>query len=550
VAHPDNIAHNMVVALFLSMIGVCLGKPMGYEYPTPSIPFIEGTTMSTTSTKPVDCVPAEMAANPYYQSLLDLGTPLCDDDYDDYDEDDVPPDQAAAGYNYPTPQNPLTLPSKQTTTPLPLPDCVLYEEQDQGSNQEFLAAGVPLCPDYDEYDPNDIPTDQAKPLPDCVKVDEKSNPANKEYLAAGVPLCPEEELAGYEYPVPANPLTLPPRTTTTTPEEYDDYDPEDIPDDQAEPQGYEYPVPEIPFTLPAQQTTPRTTSAPDYDDYDAYDVPADQAEDVPDCVPAEDQDKGSNQKFVAAGVPICPPDEQKGYEYPVPQNPLTLPTKPTTTELPLPDCVKDSEKSVGPNPGFISAGVPLCPSEGYSYPVPSNPLQLPERSRKPKLVLEDDPDLLLIGLAHHEDDTYDPEYYDHNSADYLDTVDTVDTETEEEIFRSAPESGVSLTGVGKVFSFHVPSSFMLPPDKQKSRKMSSQNAIFDGSRSSSTLKQGSKGDKSKGRASMLSRMPKLANEHKDSNKSQNMQKTKNNRVGKSLGSKNKKISVQAWLRRG
>jgi len=527
--------------------------PMGYEYPTPSIPFIEGATMSTTTSQPVDCVPAEMADNPYYQSLLDLGTPQCPQDYDDYDEADVPPDQAAEleGYQYPTPQNPLTLPTKQTTTPLPLPECVLYEEQDQGSNQDFLAAGVPLCPDYDEYDPNDIPEDQAKPLPNCIKVDEKTDPANKEYLAAGVPLCQEEEPAGYEYPVHANPLTLPPRTTINIPEEYDDYDPEDIPEDQAESKGYEYPVPEIPFTLPAKQTTPRTTSAPVYDDYDVYDVPADQAEDAPDCVPAEDQDKGSNPKFVAGGVPICPPVEQKGYKYPVPENPLTLPTKPTT-ELPLPDCVKDSEKSVGPNPGFISAGVPLCPSEGYSYPVPSNPLQLPERNRKPKLVLEDDPDLLLIGLAHHEDDTYDPDYYDHNSADYIDAV---DTESEKEIINSVPESGVSLTGVGKVFSFHVPSSFMLPPDKQKSRNLSSQNAIFDGSRSSSsTFGRGNTGDKSKGHAGVLSRMPKLADGHKDSKKSHNMHKNKNNnRVGKSLGSKNKKnkkISVQAWLRRG
>merc|ERR1712106_723762 len=552
VALGGNMQSTMVVALFLSLISVCSGIPMGYEYPVPEVPFIEGPPMSTTSPPEVDmpdCVPQELDQNPYYMNLLDLGTPICPQDelyYDDYNPNDIPEDQAAPsnegkGYEYPVPENPLTFPSKPTTTPLPLPECILYEEQNEGLNPSYLDAGVPLCPDYDEYDPNDIPTDQAMPLPDCV-----------------------------------------------------DYDPNDIPDDQAEVKGYEYPVPEIPFTLPPKITTPRTTSAPvpqpecipedkqsegpnpqfldagvplcpsddlpgyqpspsEYDDYDINDIPADQAEPVPDCVLPEDQNTGSNPKFIADGVPICPSDELEGYEYPVPENPLILPTKPATTELPLPDCVDDSEKNNGANPGFIAAGVPLCPADGYSYPAPSNPLQLPERSRKAKLVLEEDPDILLIGLTHNEDDSYDPEYYDHNSEDYIDSMEGDFSENEIERSSTVTESGVSLTGIGKVFSFHVPSSFNVLPNKPKSKNIHTSNAIFDGSRLQSTLKAGSRGDKSAVRGSGLSRMPKMVKDHNEDKMAPKLQTTVNKRLGKSLGSKSKKrnsLSVQAWLRRG
>merc|ERR1712106_394042 len=605
VALGGNMQSTMVVALFLSLISVCSGIPMGYEYPVPEVPFIEGPPMSTTSPPEVDmpdCVPQELDQNPYYMNLLDLGTPICPQDelyYDDYNPNDIPEDQAAPsnegkGYEYPVPENPLTFPSKPTTTPLPLPECILYEEQNEGLNPSYLDAGVPLCPDYDEYDPNDIPTDQAMPLPDCVESDQKDSPMNKEYIKAGVPLCPSDEPAGYEYPAPTNPLTLPPKTTTPAPEIYDDYDPNDIPDDQAEVKGYEYPVPEIPFTLPPKITTPRTTGAPvpqpecipedkqsegpnpqfldagvplcpsedlpgyqpsppEYDDYDINDIPADQAEPVPDCIFTEDQNTGSNPKFIADGVPICPSDELEGYEYPVPENPLILPTKPATTELPLLDCVDNSEKNNGANPGFIAAGVPLCPSDGYSYPAPSNPLQLPERSRKAKLVLEEDPDFLLIGLTHNEDDSYDPEYYDHNSEDYIDSMDGDFSENEIEMSNSVTESGVSLTGIGKVFSFHVPSSFNVPPNKPKSKNMHTSNAIFDGSRLQSTLKAGSRGDKSEVRGGGLSRMPKMVKDHNEDKVAPKLQTTVNKRMGKSLGSKSKKrnsLSVQAWLRRG
>ena len=64
------------------MSSASYGVPQGYNYPVPSIPFIEG------STEP----PA---------------------DYDDYDPADVPQSQAAAeGYSYQVPDNPLVLPER------------------------------------------------------------------------------------------------------------------------------------------------------------------------------------------------------------------------------------------------------------------------------------------------------------------------------------------------------------------------------------------------------------------------------------------------------
>merc|ERR1711953_352835 len=55
----------------------------------------------------------------------------------------------------------------------------------------------------------------------------------------------------------------------------DDYDPNDVPADQA--RGYSYPVPETPLSLPL----PVVEEYDDYDDYDPTDIPADQAAPAP-----------------------------------------------------------------------------------------------------------------------------------------------------------------------------------------------------------------------------------------------------------------------------
>jgi len=451
-------AYLQVVALFLSMSVEVQAKPMGYDYPTPSIPFIEGI-VSTTSKPASSPLPAE---------------------YDDYDPSDIPADQAAPsnnkGYEYPVPENPLVLPTKPpktttTTTELPLPDCIPVEERDLGMNIDLLEAGVPLCPDYDEYNPNDIPSDQAPTPPDCVPVEEQNEGYNPTFIEQGVPLCPAEELPGYEYPVPENPLTLPTEPTTTTTESvivevFDDYNPDDVPADQAPPSpecvlssekdegynptfldqgvplcpeeaGYEYPVPENPLVLPTKPVITTTSLplpecipveerdlgmnidlleagvplCPDFDEYNPNDIPSDQAPTPPDCIPLEEENEGYNPTFLEQGVPFCPEEELPGYEYPVPENPLTLPTQPATTAVlpeptsslspvlevsfddynpddvptdqapPSPECVLSSEKDIGYNPTFLEQGVPLCPEEeaGYEYPVPENPLVLPTK---------------------------------------------------------------------------------------------------------------------------------------------------------------------------
>ena len=324
----------VVVALILSMSVGSQAKPMGYEYPTPSVPFIEGPVSTTSPPSPAPV-------------------------YDDYDPNDIPADQAAPssevkGYEYPVPENPLALPTKPpktttttTTTSAPLPECIPVEERDIGMNIDLLEAGVPLCPDYEDYNPNDIPIDQAPPAPDCILSSEKDDGYNPTFLEQGVPLCPEEELPGYEYPVPETPLTLPPRPTTTT-------------------------------------------SAPveDADDYDPLDVPADQAPTPPDCVPQGEEDEGYNPVFIENGVPVCPSSDLPGYQPIAPAEPsyddYDINDIPADQAAPAPDCVRAEEKDSGANPGFIASGVPLCEDEGYSYPVPENPLVLPQKKRKSK----------------------------------------------------------------------------------------------------------------------------------------------------------------------
>merc|ERR1712088_1224347 len=338
---PNMAPHSThVVAWVLSMMMAASGIPMGYEYPVPEVPFIEGAQVSTTPAP--DCVPGDLQDNPYYASLLEMGVPLCPTEYDDYDPNDIPADQAA---------------------PEELP---VYTEAPTD--------------DYDDYDPSDIPEDQARP---------------------------EEVTEGYSYPVPENPPVLPTKPPTTTTEnlptytedpvlEYDYYDPSDIPEDQAKPD-------EIPVYTEAPEVE-------EYDEYDPNDIPEDQAKpeeategynypvpenplvlptkpSLPDCVPAGEEELGDNPYFLEQGVPTCPeelptyteaptveeydddydpndipadqakPEEvTEGYNYPVPENPLVLPTKP-----PLPECVPSGEEELGDNPYFLDQGVPICP---------------------------------------------------------------------------------------------------------------------------------------------------------------------------------------------
>merc|ERR1719507_2702092 len=108
--------------------------------------------------------------------------------------------------------------------------------------------GVPLCPsEYDDYDPDDIPEDQAAP--------------------EDLPTYTEDPVLEYDYYDPndipedqAKPDEIPSYTEAPEVEEYDEYDPNDIPEDQAKPEevteGYNYPVPENPLVLPSKPILP------------------------------------------------------------------------------------------------------------------------------------------------------------------------------------------------------------------------------------------------------------------------------------------------------
>merc|ERR1712106_1104244 len=196
--------------------------------------------------------------------------------------------------------------------------------------------GVPICPEeYEDYDPNDIPTDQAEPTPDCVPEDQQDEGMNPQHLSNGIPICPSEELPGYEYPVPEVPFTLPPKLTTTTT------------------------IATTTTSTTATTTTTTTTTTKT--------TSTTTTETLPECILSEEQNSGKNPEYLDAGVPLCPSEEVDGYEYPVPENPLTLPPKTTTTVKPLPECVPSDEKDLGENPSYIAMGVPLCPEEYEDY---------------------------------------------------------------------------------------------------------------------------------------------------------------------------------------
>ena len=95
---------------------VCMS---GYKYPVPSVPFIEGSTSDS----------------PTYEY----------DNYNDYDPNDVPPDQAAPepGYSYPVPANPLTLPAPDTT-PRPTEALPGYQKNPEPTGYSYPIPENPL----------------------------------------------------------------------------------------------------------------------------------------------------------------------------------------------------------------------------------------------------------------------------------------------------------------------------------------------------------------------------------------------------------------------
>ena len=225
------------------------------------------------------------------------------------------------------------------------------------------------------------------------------------------------EKKGYNYPVPKNPLTLPPRVKTTTekvtkelppcPQNCDDVinirameipgetckelepcpeNPDNIKDVPGKtcqlpcPNGYNYPTPENPLTLPPKtSTTPSTTTTT----VTSTTLTTTTIEEIPPC--PQNCDAVNIRNDLIPGVscrelPSCPetltsvdiPGETcynpcpEGYNLPTPENPLTLPPRTSST--------------------------PATPTTtlGYNYPTPENPLTLPERLDGTPEYLDDD----------------------------------------------------------------------------------------------------------------------------------------------------------------
>merc|ERR1712083_515586 len=190
----------------------------------------------------------------------------------------------------------------------------------------------------------------------------------------------------------------------------------------------------------------------------------------------------------------------------------------------------------GPNPEYIAAGVPLCPSdepEGYSYPVPENPLLLPQKKRKSKTLFQDSTEVPVT------------------------------------------KSGISITDIGRVISFHVPK---LNNHIAKTKKKAKSDALLDATillsapkKDTSSMSAASMGQHDS--ASSLNNKVETGHKKNKHNKKKNKKKkqpttikpakeNKNHKIqiqpskprtGKNVSPprKGKKaISVEAWLRRG
>ena len=208
---------------------------------------------------------------------------------------------------------------------------------------------MPLCPevlpvyteapeeeDYDDYDPNDIPEDQAAPeeLPTYTEAPVEEY---DDYDPNDIPedqAAPEEVTEGYNYPEPENPLVLPtpeeslpgysPETEVV---EYDDYDPNDIPEDQAAPTGYNYPVPENPLQLPSRARKAKLVVTDEEEqvtiglthlDTDTYD-PGNYDHNSPDYleeVDDEDEERSGGEVIRQGGVSLTGPGHVISFHVP------------------------------------------------------------------------------------------------------------------------------------------------------------------------------------------------------------------------------------------
>jgi hypothetical protein len=343
----------------------------GYEYPVPENPLTLPTkpsltpssTTTTTTTSLTEMETTVTTAASSYSS-----------------------EETTSGYEYPVPENPLTLPTKPT---------VAASSTFSTSRSTKTATSKTTLDSEFPIQKNSFPTTASTGSPIKPIIGEISPAKNF-----------------YKYPIPENPLTLPPRPALS-------------------------PISKI---ISAADATIISTTKENLASRGNSAQLATSTTPVPPCIRQEVKDRGADLEHLANGVPICPVDvdTSEGYKYPVPRNPLLLPTrKKVPTEPPL--SVLTKLKQVPSDPQLPTSrkqvpSDPLLPSSLKQ--VPSDPLQPSSLKQVPS-----DPPLLM-GLK---------------GFNYEDAEGEEEGEDERER-RQNFETGISIGYEGRLFSFHIPST--------------------------------------------------------------------------------------------
>jgi len=213
-------------------------------------------------------------------------------------------------------------PGSDSTSDL-LPDVIDLPAEEAGPIINEPVILDPVVPDETEYEyPAEYPAEYPDEYPAEYPADEYSEEYSDEYTETDSadldtePIVPVVPIAPEPAPQPTpsiEELPLEPYEDETEidayGDEYDEYDPNDIPIEQRAPEGYGAPPP-----------------APDYElpDYEVPDYEAPAVEEVVDIKSVEEELPVEVEEVVEDAAPV---EETEGYSYPVPENPLELPEK-------------------------------------------------------------------------------------------------------------------------------------------------------------------------------------------------------------------------------
>lgn len=276
-----------------------------------------------------------------------------------------------AGYNYPVPDNPLVLPKRTTTT----------STTTTSKPEEGVSSRLPL-PEDSLILPtkNTATTTKKQPSP------AKNTATTEQEVTSTEPVqCKADDAScqGYEYPTPENPLVLPSKKVEEPLETYQPQKPvkpviqpelEPEPEFAIEP---ETKAEEEPTTLPKcgsdgfeldirQPEIPGVTCLEDNETLETY-QPQNPAK------PVTQPEITINQPEAQNTLPKCGSD---GFDLDIRQVEIPGITC-LEAEESLPPCQSDLEQTSLDIPGITC--LQQEKEAGYQYPVPDNPLELPEK---------------------------------------------------------------------------------------------------------------------------------------------------------------------------